>query len=858
MSLYSDAANPYIERGWWPIPLPVGKKVPPPAGVSGSRNGNPPTAEQVKHWSGPDASYRTKDPDTRQTVVMAVGNIAVRMPPTIIGIDVDDGYTKDGTVKNGAAALGELEAQFGLLPATYSSTARGWCESRIRFYAVPHGTRLRANPADSIEIIQHHHRYAVAWPSIHPNTGTEYTWYDDVGEPLDLPPEVDELAVLPWAWIEGLAASGAGVSSVHATPAEVEAFYDEATSNAKPEALVGIVKHLVNGKGARHDRLIEHACWAAREARAGFFPMRAAEAALHTWWTDVIDNTERLTGVEFDDAIAWAIAQVDTKDERMQRLTAEADQARTRHDVFTMPDDVAQAEDRISIPITWSDAHVGEAFGHTLAGRWLYCRALGGWMRWDGRRWHVDPGEAVHEEFRQWIIGIGAHIWRTTADSDTMKQVGRYRDKGKIDATVVIARRLEIIAASAGDFDREPHLLNVLNGVLDLRDGTLHPHDPALRITRLAGADYDPSATHADLTTILKALDPDVEPWVQRLFGSAAFGAVVDDVLAVFDGTGSNGKTTILKAVAIALGEYAAPASTRLLMARGVSDEHPTLIADLFGRRLVYIEETPEGGALRMEQVKNITGGGALKARFIGRDYFEFEPTHQIIVATNHRPAVNASDYAAWRRLRLVPFTRTYRLPHEAQPGDLIADRGLRGRLTHPAQRQAVLAWVVAGAIAWHHDGGLGGCAPIDEATSTWRRDEDVIHAWWADCLEPGLAVAAAELYRSYSNWCNTNGRQASSNKEFAKRLMDHDLYRKHGVERHHTNSGWFYRGVKVTDVTGVPTGSLAPLHEEPSPSPVTSVTTRANVVECCSAMEADGTCFVHDDNRLTSTRRSY
>ncbi len=514
---------------------------------------------------------------------------------------------------------------------------------------------------------------------------------------------------------------------------------------------------------------------------------------------------------------------------------------------------------KAGVPASWSDAHVGEAFGDTIAGRWLHCRALGGWHRWDGRRWIVDPGETVHEEFRQWIIALGERLWRDSAGGDAIKQIAKYRERGKIDAAVTIARRLENIAAAPDEFDRHPHLLNVENGVIDLDTGALLAHDPALRLTKLAAAAYLPSATHNDVTTILDALDPDVRPYVQRLFGSAAYGHVVDDVLAVFDGTGANGKTTILKAAATALGEYAAPASTRLLMARGVSDEHPTLLADLFGRRLVYIEETPEGGALRMEQVKNITGGGTLKARFIGKDYFSFEPSHQIIVATNHRPAVNASDYAAWRRLRLVPFTRTYRLPHEAQPGDLIADRGLRTRLGERAQREAILAWIVAGAVAWHNEGGLGPCELVDQATSTWRRDEDVIHAWWADRLEPGGVTPAAELYRSFTDWCSAEGRRyVSSNKEFAKKLTDHDLYREHRISKKITAIGAAYFGVSVVDVVGSTPGSHGaslgnrPTHPPQPPLPAVMQTASASDLTVCftptcpERPDAKGVCWVH------------
>jgi len=479
------------------------------------------------------------------------------------------------------------------------------------------------------------------------------------------------------------------------------------------------------------------------------------------------------------------------------------------HTPDASPGPGSSARSKLTLPETWSDAHVGEAFGTTLTGRWVYCRALGGWLGWDGRRWAPDRGEAVHEEFRQWVIRIGEQVWRDAGDSDVMRQVAKYRERGKIDAAVIIARRLETVAATADEFDRHPHLLNVGNGVVDLRTGELLPHDPTLRLTKLTTTTYIPGTTHPDFDAVLDALTGDTRLWVQRLFGAAAYGSVVDDVLPVFDGTGGNGKTTLLKVIAGALGEYAVPASTRLLMARGVTDEHPTLIADLYGRRLVYIEETPEGGALKMEQVKALTGGGRLSARFIGKDYFDFEPSHTIVVATNHRPAVNASDYAAWRRLRLVPFTRTYVAAHEAKPGDLIADRQLRARLDRPHQREAALAWIIAGATGWHADGGLGACTTIDEATATWRRDEDVIHAWFADCARIGGDTRASDLYRSFADWCTREGRRyVSSNKEFVKRFTDHDLYRNHAITKRVASNGTWYSGLTVVDVVGSSPGS--------------------------------------------------
>jgi Bifunctional DNA primase/polymerase, N-terminal len=54
-----------------------------------------------------------------------------------------------------------------------------------------------------IEIIQRHHRYAVVWPSIHPE-GRQYQWFDADGNVIDGPPRKADLPELPAMWLEGL------------------------------------------------------------------------------------------------------------------------------------------------------------------------------------------------------------------------------------------------------------------------------------------------------------------------------------------------------------------------------------------------------------------------------------------------------------------------------------------------------------------------------------------------------------------------------------------------------------------------------------------------------------------------------
>jgi hypothetical protein len=120
------------------------------------------------------------------------------MPPNVLGVDVDDYANKPG-----AAVLDALQDQHGPLPPTWTSSSRGG-RSGIRFYRVPEGLRWPGILGPGIETIRYDHRYAVAWPSLHPEGGT-YRWTQpDSSIALEAIPTVDDLPALPDTWVEAL------------------------------------------------------------------------------------------------------------------------------------------------------------------------------------------------------------------------------------------------------------------------------------------------------------------------------------------------------------------------------------------------------------------------------------------------------------------------------------------------------------------------------------------------------------------------------------------------------------------------------------------------------------------------------
>jgi hypothetical protein len=191
---YQAAAPTYYRAGWPTFPV-TGKAQNIPRGVTG-RAGQPIEYATVCDWmvSRPD------------------DNIAIRLTG-VIGIDVD-AYTKADGVKRGDETLASAEHLWGPLPPTWRSTSREpGNPSGIRFYRVPKGLEFRTivslpnadgEVTGDIEIIQHSHRYAVVWPSVHPDTGTTYRWYNPDGQVSLGVPDVLELPVLPDRWVAEL------------------------------------------------------------------------------------------------------------------------------------------------------------------------------------------------------------------------------------------------------------------------------------------------------------------------------------------------------------------------------------------------------------------------------------------------------------------------------------------------------------------------------------------------------------------------------------------------------------------------------------------------------------------------------
>jgi putative DNA primase/helicase len=332
--------------------------------------------------------------------------------------------------------------------------------------------------------------------------------------------------------------------------------------------------------------------------------------------------------------------------------------------------------------------------------------------------------------------------------------------------------------------DADQWLLNVLNGTIDLRTGKLLAHRREDLITKLAPVEFHPDAECPKWMQFLADIfrgNSELAEFVQRLLGYCLTGDVSEQVLPIFHGSGQNGKSTLLTVILDLLGEdYAIQAASDLLLTK--KQEHPTEKADLHGKRLVACVETGEGRRLAESWVKQATGGEKIRARRMREDYWQFDPTHKLILATNHRPEIRGTDYAIWRRVLLVPFE--VKIPKDER------DKRMAEKLK--AEGPEILAWAVRGCLDWQRQRGLGEPDVVTAATQSYREDEDLLAAFIADRCETGPGrVRAGELYQAYRDWAESAGERPMSQKRFGAAMTE----REHERSR---SGGVWYEGITL------------------------------------------------------------
>ncbi len=400
-----------------------------------------------------------------------------------------------------------------------------------------------------------------------------------------------------------------------------------------------------------------------------------------------------------------------------------------------------------------------------------FCHAWGKWLTWDGIRWAVDDTGVILRLAKTTVRGIYQEAARAD-DEDRRKALAKHARSseavGKLAAMATLAQSENGIPIRPDDLDRDPWLLNVSNGTVDLRTGELRKHRREDFITKLAPVVYDPAATSPQWVAFLEKITADrsaLIDYLQKAIGWALTGIDPDRTMFILHGTGANGKTILTATIGSMLGDYALETPVETLMIRR-NEGIPNDIARLKGARLVTAAEGERGQRLAESLIKRLTGGDKVSARFLHGEFFDFIPVFKLWLSTNHKPVIRGTDTGIWDRIHLVPFDVTI-LPADRIPRTTLMDRLEK-------EWPGILAWAVQGCLKWQSEG-LRKPDEVEQATAGYREEQDILGGFLADCcvVNPLAKVKTADLYVAYEVWCNLNHDEALQKRVFITILQE-------------------------------------------------------------------------------------
>lgn len=781
---YADAAQLYRALGWRGV-LPAdlgGRPGHVPTGHTG-RGGVDPDDDQVARWTASHADH----------------NVALRLPDGVLGLDVDVYGDKRGdeTVAYVADQLGA-----GDLPPTWTSTARGPGQpSRIHLYRVPAGGAWRSDlgRGSAVEVIQRGHRWARVWPSANHRllgrgVDPTYRWYRPDGSASDRPPRPDELAKLPQAWLDVLRADDA---------VQLPGRPDGGDRGDHRHDDVPVVD--VDGQPVDPDLVLEHGLPIGSQQTELFRYMCSLRARNMRRSEMLVLGMVALQRLANDPAREpWTAADVTELVDRVRREYGPGGHVALSPQLQAVAERLAGGVTSVDEPppAIESATDLGNSlrFARLFRDRARYAADVERWYVWDGRRWAPDRVGQVIDLTKHVVDDVRREALR--ADGDDRQRWLQWANQSES-----LPRRRAIVDGAASEpglvvmsdvFDRDPDLLVARNGTVDLRTGELRSSRPDDLCSHLAEVDWDPSAAYPRWSAHVQLLckgDPELARYLARAVGYSLTGDVGARAFFFLEGTGSNGKNAFIEPVMQLLGSYAQTASPALLT--GSEMDHPTIIADLLGARLVFVDEARRDRKMNTERIKALTGSKRVKARKMRKDFFEFDARFKLWIAGNGTPKMDDESDGVWKRLHRV-------VCHGKVDPARRVDR--YGDVLYREEASGILNWALAGLLDWRTRG-LDVPAAVTSAVEEYRHNENYVQQFAEELLEVTgdreHRVTVNELYTRYQFWCADAGLRGADVKNrvhFSIALGKLQGLEEGGVQR----DEWKTDGVKVRGFAGL------------------------------------------------------
>ena len=313
-------------------------------------------------------------------------------------------------------------------------------------------------------------------------------------------------------------------------------------------------------------------------------------------------------------------------------------------------------------------------------------------------------------------------------------------------------------------FNHNKWVIDLENGILDVRNSDLQPHTAELLSTVRIPVLYDPKADCPQIKQFFKeVLHPADIPVVEEQFGYCLIPDYSIQKAFLFVGDGSNGKSVLLNLLKNFIGrENCSNVPWHAL------EMDKFAMSTLEGKLINMFADIPSQSLNRTSSFKMLTGGDPIGTDKKFKARFSFENFARLVFSANKPPNISGEDsFAFWRRWVMIDF-----------PNEFLGttdDKGKLAKLITPEELSGLLNLALQGLKRLLKQGAYSYNKSVEDTTAFYLRASDPVYAFLEDICEsaPSDCIAKEALHLSYEEYCKKNNLPIKKPNSFARALQN-------------------------------------------------------------------------------------
>lgn len=382
---------------------------------------------------------------------------------------------------------------------------------------------------------------------------------------------------------------------------------------------------------------------------------------------------------------------------------------------------------------------------------------IDGWIKTYHFKTRTDSGTIYY--YKDGVYVPGEILIEKLAEQDLIG----CNNKAVQEAKGTVRRRTYL---EPDEFLGDLSVINVKNGLLDLKTGEMHLHSPDVITTVQLPIVYDKNAKCPKIEGFLKqVLNVDDIELIYEIAGWLLWREYHIHRAIMLYGHGRNGKGTLLRLFEAFLG---AENCSHVNLQKLVGDRFAPI--DLVGKAANIFGDLPQKDLSETDTFKCLTGGDTIRVEAKFMKAFDFKNEAKLMFSANNLPKTTDSSIGFYTRWIIIIFSNQFGTPERPLNPNLDAE------LQTPEELSGFLNKALEGLSRlrsnnWNFSYKL----TEEQVKNLYQRLSDPVFAFMEDCCEEAFdsTITKKELHEAYRNYAKANKLKPLPIKRFGKAVLE-------------------------------------------------------------------------------------